>query len=1011
MRRLLLSILTLSSLAGAGQIETNINVPYTPAASPTWQALAYFPPDYPSTSNKYPLIIFLHGSGESCPPTSKIYNSTSGGIPYAIEHGQWPADGGFINPADGQKYKPIVLSPQSGCNSWSAAGDQVDNIINYAVNTYRIDPNRIYLTGVSSGGGGDIEYTAHITNDGTEGHQGATRHWKIAAQVPMSLATISPVQAWANQIVADGTHTWGHGDPNADTYGENTMNLLTFINRAGAGMGVFTANNFGHGGWNNIYNPTYHQTINGVSVNIYEWMLQFTQNNVTSSPTADAGTPQTITLPVSTVNLTGTGTPGTGHSIASYLWTQLSGPSSTITTPATANTSITGMSVAGTYVYQLKVTNEAAAFATSSVTITVNAAGVVAVISPTSAALILPTNSLTLSSTGSTGAITSYAWSQVSGPPGATNQTPTASSTIFSNLVAGTYVFRLSLNGGVSTKDATVTVSAPSPYPPCGPGRSFNVTPGGDGGFYANYPFVSQFLPGDTLKCSAAYNGTATYFELDNFKGNPACPLVVINTGGQVKFQKQMYFDGSTYVKVTGSGVPGVQYGFLIEQDPKIRRQGPHAMIVRGRSRNVEIERVFMHNVDMGIVCETNEDCGDSLNYPNWILDSMYFHDNRIVGTWNEGMYIGNTSPDNATYDLRPIVCNGVTKYPAPMKNGYTRIFNNFVDSTGRGGIQLANALATSRISEISFNTIGHSGLNGDDAQGSGITLGLYTQAWVHHNDINNTLTWAIASVGACGDSAIIIEDNTTDSSGMLRNYPRLATAPDTASYDPATEPTFPNPFTYVFAIWIDTKTRMYTNDTPNPGTAVPGHDSTGWIIRNNHIGLFRCYTSGTNQAAIQVEEQQPGLKKRGNVICNNTSTKGQTITIYTLQPTIQPVVYSSSCGTPPTAGAGSNQTINPPATATSLTGTATAAGGATIVSTFWVKSSGPTGGVIVSPATLNTSITGLVPGVYVYLLTVTDSNGLVTTASVTITVNAPAPPPTSGSYLLQHRYKKHRHY
>src|SRR5205085_1026889 len=97
-----------------------------------------------------------------------------------------------------------------------------------------------------------------------------------------------------------------------------------------------------------------------------------------------------------------------------------------------------------------------------------------------------------------------------------------------------------------------------------------------------------------------------------------------------------------------------------------------------------------------------------------------------------EGMYIGNTSPDNAvdSYDPRPVDCNGSIVYPRPMRNGNTKIYNNIVDSTGRGGIQLASA--SNGISEIYGNTVKHTGMNGNDAQGIGISVGTYTRANIH---------------------------------------------------------------------------------------------------------------------------------------------------------------------------------------------------------------------------------------------------------------------------------------
>jgi hypothetical protein len=95
---------------------------------------------------------------------------------------------------------------------------------------------------------------------------------------------------------------------------------------------------------------------------------------VNVAPTANAGSDQTITLPTNTVNLSGSGTDSDG-TIASYSWTKISGGTATITSPTSASTTITGL-VAGTYVFQLQVTDNNGATATDTVQITVNAASI-----------------------------------------------------------------------------------------------------------------------------------------------------------------------------------------------------------------------------------------------------------------------------------------------------------------------------------------------------------------------------------------------------------------------------------------------------------------------------------------------------------------------------------------------------------------------------------------------------------------------------------------------------------
>lgn len=88
------------------------------------------------------------------------------------------------------------------------------------------------------------------------------------------------------------------------------------------------------------------------------------------APTVNAGSDKTITLPTSSVTLTGTASDANG-TIASYSWTKVSGTGGTITTPATASTTVTGLTQ-GTYVFNLKVTDNQGATANDNVTVTVN---------------------------------------------------------------------------------------------------------------------------------------------------------------------------------------------------------------------------------------------------------------------------------------------------------------------------------------------------------------------------------------------------------------------------------------------------------------------------------------------------------------------------------------------------------------------------------------------------------------------------------------------------------------
>jgi alpha-tubulin suppressor-like RCC1 family protein len=190
-----------------------------------------------------------------------------------------------------------------------------------------------------------------------------------------------------------------------------------------------------------------------------EWLTD--SNNVTvnvnlSSASASAGPDQSITLPTSSVTLNGTGSTG----VTTSLWSQISGPgTATIVSPANLTTSVTGL-VQGTYIFQILINGSL----TDQVTITVNP-------QPSAQAgddqeIVFPQSSVSLDGSNSIGA-TSYAWTQISGPNTGNIATPTTVGTFVSGLIPGVYVFQLSINGGVSTDQITVTVDVGCQVPNC----------------------------------------------------------------------------------------------------------------------------------------------------------------------------------------------------------------------------------------------------------------------------------------------------------------------------------------------------------------------------------------------------------------------------------------------------------------------------------------------------------------------------------------------------------------
>src|SRR5690606_30025577 len=188
-------------------------------------------------------------------------------------------------------------------------------------------------------------------------------------------------------------------------------------------------------------------------------------------PVANAGPDQTITLPTNSVKISSSATDPDG-TISTYRWSYVSGPSSyKITAPNNRITEFTGL-VAGTYVFRLTVTDNGGATHYDDVTITVKSSSSstnkppVANVGPDQT-ITLPTNSVKISASATPPHRTSnpYRWSYVSGPNSYKITAPNNRITEFTNLVAGTYVFRLTVtdNGGATNyADVTITVKSSS---------------------------------------------------------------------------------------------------------------------------------------------------------------------------------------------------------------------------------------------------------------------------------------------------------------------------------------------------------------------------------------------------------------------------------------------------------------------------------------------------------------------------------------------------------------------
>jgi predicted esterase len=238
----------------------------------------YLPPDYADEGTS-PLLVFLHGSGESGDGSAEqleLLSSTA--IPAYIAFDGWPGDRPFVVLAP-QHEQAGNLEPYSACDGVEFGGscaltlqhdlghpnpgsicftpDEVRAFLAYAIDAYDVDPHRVYLTGLSCGGFGAWEYLAKYGDE------------QVAAVVPVAgegrpaFATagceLGDVPIWAFHGLADDVVS-----PAGSI--EPIEGLQACTSPPPVDARLTTYSDVGHDSWTNTYAV-------GAENDIYAWML------------------------------------------------------------------------------------------------------------------------------------------------------------------------------------------------------------------------------------------------------------------------------------------------------------------------------------------------------------------------------------------------------------------------------------------------------------------------------------------------------------------------------------------------------------------------------------------------------------------------------------------------------------------------------------------------------------------------------------------------------------------
>ena len=200
--------------------------------------LLHLPDRYDSSKNKWPLILFLHGAGERGDDLSKV-----------AVHGPPKLVG-----KAGQELPFVIVSPQCPVDDWwpsalqiAALGALLDDI----VSRYRIDKDRIYVTGLSMGGYGT---------------------WSLAVAHPNRFAAIAPICGGGNpKAVASIAHlpVWVfHGAKDEAVPLAKSKEMVKALRRAGGKPKFTIYPNAGHDSWTAAYGKP----------GLYEWFLQHSRS-------------------------------------------------------------------------------------------------------------------------------------------------------------------------------------------------------------------------------------------------------------------------------------------------------------------------------------------------------------------------------------------------------------------------------------------------------------------------------------------------------------------------------------------------------------------------------------------------------------------------------------------------------------------------------------------------------------------------------------------------------------
>lgn len=219
----------------------------------------YTPSGYTEDESEYPLLVFLHGwdpTAYTGTDEDELNELLTGRTPPGlIQSGSWKPSFPFI-----------VASPRLKSHQYWRHED-IHDFITYIIDTYKVNTKRVYLTGLSLGGGGAWYYV---------GERGEDNY--AAAIVPISargeeriVSNLTNIPIWAFHGDSDTTV------PAYENYGSVPLVAAINANNPETIARITVFKNTGHDAWSRVYSDLFTEATKGHSFNvsIYDWLLQY----------------------------------------------------------------------------------------------------------------------------------------------------------------------------------------------------------------------------------------------------------------------------------------------------------------------------------------------------------------------------------------------------------------------------------------------------------------------------------------------------------------------------------------------------------------------------------------------------------------------------------------------------------------------------------------------------------------------------------------------------------------